>query len=557
VWLLSSDRLRLFDGTRFARDVTVPGEVRGGPNGTITDMVEVGAEAWVASRAGVARFASGSWTRLASDQITEVGSLAADTDGAVWADGRIRTQTGSHRAVVGFDAGGRWSEASGEGAPRNAHEVVERPSGGVLARGARSLAWFGGTGWEQLPILPAQVGGPVGLGTAVTDDGVVWARGDRGLARLAPGGEWERVLVGPESGVWAMTASGRSLLVLRGPTLLRLGSGDDRDEVVWHDDGPALVATHAIPASWAYAGPPERGDALLPVRVVARSRSEAWAAAAGYPYPFRLDGSRWREVPVLVDPLTAERAVVAATDGAFWVLADSGLLRYRGADPPEELTRISGGRLIAGSAGSVWVQPAWWYGWWYLSSPNARGDVGRPGLVHVEADGVRSVVPLPVDSWTLTSAVADPEGGLWLTLCRDGDQDPCPTGTELMSWEGDRWRPVSHPGQTVIAGAVTEDGSLWSVLRREGGAVSELARHRDGEWTTWPVPGLGADVLLAPDGSACGVRDAGTGLTCVDVRGEVVLHDLGVSGTASIDREGNVWIAGAGGIALLPTAFGR
>jgi hypothetical protein len=218
---------------------------------------------------------------------------------------------------------------------------------------------------------------------------------------------------------------------------------------------------------------------------------------------------------------------------------------------------ISGGRLIPGAAGSVWVEPAWWYGWWYLSSRNAQDEVARPGLLHVEADGSRSVVPLPVDVWTLTSAVAGPDGGLWLTLCRDGSQDPCPSGTELVRWEGGRWIPVPHPGQTVIAGAATADGSLWSVLRREGAAVSELARYRDGEWTTWPVPGLGADVLAAPDGSACGLRVAAAGLTCVDVRGEVVQHDLAVLGAPSIDPEGNVWIAGAGGIALLPGVFGR
>ena len=62
VWLLSEDRVALFDGRRFARELVIaPGAYR--LDEPIRSFVEVGSEAWVGSPAGVARCASGLWSK--------------------------------------------------------------------------------------------------------------------------------------------------------------------------------------------------------------------------------------------------------------------------------------------------------------------------------------------------------------------------------------------------------------------------------------------------------------------------------------------------------------
>ena len=69
VWLLEADRARLFDGSRFVRDLPVPAEYRGGEGRRINGLVEVGSEVWVSSVAGMARSAGGSWTMVGDDTI--------------------------------------------------------------------------------------------------------------------------------------------------------------------------------------------------------------------------------------------------------------------------------------------------------------------------------------------------------------------------------------------------------------------------------------------------------------------------------------------------------
>lgn len=555
VWLQIRDRLRLFDGTRFARDIEVPPEALGGPGGAISELAAVGGKVWIASPVGLARFASGRWTWLGPDQLADVGSIAVDPSGTVWAAGGLGTPDGARRVVMWFDAGGAWGQAGGDGAPRLAHELLASPTRTVLARWARSLTSYDGRRWSSLPVLQLDLGAPDDVSTAVTDDGAIWVRGERGLARLGSGERWQSVLQAGGPGVRAIAASGGSLLALTdGATLLRF-SPDGSHEILWQDDGPRLVATADGLAAADPDESPAPGDVLRPASVVAVSRTEAWAAARGYPRPFRLGSATWREVPVAGNPTGPD--IVRATDGAIWVMTGSGLLRFAGTGPPTVQARITGRQVIPGFEGSVWVVPQWWYGWWYLSSPNPQGEVARPGLVHLTPDGSRTRIPLPAEVWDLASVVADPRGGAWMVLCRDAGQDPCASGGDLLHWADGRWNPVPHPGRITTLQGVTSDGSLRALLWREDATASELARYRNGAWASTPLPGTVDDLAEAPDGSLCGLQDGAGALFCVGTDGGLVRHMLsGVPGDLAIGGDGSVWISAPGGIGLLPVTAG-
>ena len=101
VWLVEGGRLRLFDGTRFVRDLQVPETVRGGS--PVTDVVEVGSEVWISSPVGVARCAEGSWSMVRPRQLTSAGHLAVDSERHVWTSGRIRAGESYGRWIVRFD----------------------------------------------------------------------------------------------------------------------------------------------------------------------------------------------------------------------------------------------------------------------------------------------------------------------------------------------------------------------------------------------------------------------------------------------------------------------
>lgn len=553
VWLVSPDRLRQFDGERFVSELEVPPEVRGGPDGQISDLVEIGSRVWVSSSAGVFRLADANWTRLSPPGLTAVASLTSDGSGGVWAHGSAVESSLSDTVVGGIDAAGRWDPAPGS--PRRVDEVLSLPGGGVLVRGGVDLSAFDGTTWTRLPRLGVDIGGPSARAAAVTSDGVVWVRGETGLARITPGGDWQLVRGGTQPPAQAIVASGEHVLALTGSSLVRY-DGDGRLEPIWEDEAPAMVATPAGVADWMYwpDARPSAGDPLPPRHVVALSATHAWVAPQLYPRPFRLEEGRWRELPVA--PLSADAALTRASDGAVWALTVEGLVRFPQGEPPQALSRVGGSQLVAGAEGSVWVVPDMWYGWWYLSAPNTEGQVTLPQLVNVRADGDRTLVPLPVAEWTITSVVAGVDGSIWVTHCPEGGEDPCPSGTELMRWKDGQWRSVAHAGHDVAALAVAGDGALWARLLATPGANPELARYHDGAWTRWSDIGGLSSSALAPDGSLCTIT-AQAELACVDRDGKVRRSQVPVVGRLSIGLDGSVWVVGDGGVAILPLLPGR
>ena len=536
VWLLVDDRLLRFDGRRFAQEVEVPASVSG--NVPVRRVVESGGRLWVGTPSGVWRLSAGRWTRLGP--LTGVGALVASDGGGVWAAGRMPAGEGSYVSVVHIDPLGQWEELSGTDAPSYVHDLLAVPSGGVIAQTVRGFVTYSEGRWSRAPGPGVGVARAEDLEAAVGQDGALWVRGDDGVARLPSGGTWQEVPV-PSGGraLAGVATLGDALLVVRDASLLRVAS-DGSVRVLWQDPIPHLEATsRGAGYAWDLWSP---GDMVRPDGVTAVSATEVWATALGYPRPFRYQEGRWEEVRTAA--LGEEPAVVRATDGATWWLTEGGLTRMADGGQTSVLPGITGGRLLAGDSGSVWVLPEWWYGWWYRKTLTSQDELAAPRMVRVAPDESRTSVPLPGEVWTIASAVAGSDGALWLGLCDEGAVDPCPSGTRLMGWDGRRWTPVPHPGQTLTPVGVDEEHGLWAVA--DGG----LARYAQGSWTQVAgvsIPGASAAVRGA---SLCAAE--GADLVGAGADGQVTRRPLpGWREAVAIARDGSVWVVGPGGVAVL------
>jgi hypothetical protein len=546
VWLLLPDRVRLFDGRRFVRDLPVPPEYRGGPEGVIADLVEVGPEVWLATSAGVARWAAGTWGRVRADQLTGVGSLAVDAAGSVWATAVVGGSAQPRAAR--FDGSG-WTVPSAGQAPGRAQDLAADPTGGVLAISGRDVHRFDGRAWRRLP------GAGVGriaprTGLAVTDDGVAWLLGDEGLARWGEDG-WVRESQIGAPGLVSLAAAGRDVLVGDGSALVRLREGSV--ERVWSSAPMGPVASAG--ALDRPRSPWSPGD-LLPIAaegLVPVSRDEVWGVIPGYPAPVRFSADGWRDVTL---PPALWRAPVLASDGAVWFGTTRGLVRVAGAEPDALGSAPVGGGARPGPDGGIWVLPPRWSGWWYADG-YPDGPPEYLGIRQVRSDSVVTALPLPVDALSLTEVVAGADGSLWVTSCSSGDVEPCPTPPGLFRWDG-AWAPVPYPGVAVRAVGVDDDGALWATLgpeRDEGsGPERVLARHSGGGWVTVLDTGVPERMVLAAGGTACGMHSATLELVCVRASGDTRRTSIGLPGELRIAPDGSIWLADRGLLALLPVA---
>lgn len=575
VWLILPDRIRLFDGERFVRDIPIPMDFLGGPEGEVTDLVEVGAEVWIASQAGVARWTGAGWG-LVRREFTRVRALAVDSAGAVWAAGRFSGGDRSRSAVVRFGAGG-WAEPTAEGAPRIADQLVAHPNGGIVALYGSDVRWFDGTSWQAFPLA----GMGLGIGTlrmralAMTEDGAAWLLGDEGLARGTPEG-WAPLPTPADFSPVGVATAGADVLVAEGSSLHRVDGATLKE--VWSQEPQGPVASQAAigDPDWWWGDPPWAvGDQLSVGQgdLAVVSARELWAQSEGYPFSVHYVGGAWQEVPLT----SVWRAPVVATDGAVWLGTTKGLVRFAGTTQTRITTLPVMEEGGPGWDGSVLVLPSQWYGWWY-----ADGYVDGPpeylDIQQIDPDGSITSIPLPVGRWSLTSTAAGPEGRIWATACADGEIDPCPTPSELLRWdaEGGAWTPVPYPGFNVTLIGVAGDGSLWARItpRAEGveadgtaGAAAGLAvvaRYDDGRWTTVLDEGVPDELVMAPGDAVCGMAPASADLLCVDASGRATTWPVGVPGELSIGLDGSAWLAsgarpwgeidGAGGgmIARLP-----
>lgn len=536
VWLVLDDRLRLFDGHRFVRDLPVPAAYRGGQGGSVNDMLEVGSEVWVSSPAGVARCNGESWSHVGAGRIGGAGGMALDSAGDVWTLAQTWTGDGFAQQVLRFD-GTTWSGPDAGGAPPDASEIVAVPQGGVAVRSGASVHRFDGLSWRELAFAADQVVAERRLlDLAVAPDGTLWVLGSDGVARAPAGSPWGRVAAGSGSAdPVALGVSAAGVLVADETGLSRL-------------DGDRIVRVWADPAQ----GPVVAADGMVAV-----SSSEAWVRTADS--VMRIDAGRWETVEA--DPIpwtdTAAHAMpgmVRATDGAVWTITDQGVVRHHGAsrvliarDRPDQ-------QLLPGPDGAVWVAETRWPGWtsWYSgdSSQGRRLALLRP-------DGTQAVVVLPGHAWSLTSLAAGADGSLWATICSEDRSDYC-TEPDLMRWDGS-WAPVAYPGMRPIALAVSADGALWATLVPRGGpeAPNVLARYARGVWSTFPEAPSLHDPVLEPDGGICGVGGAAHDIHCVDGTGTVRSFPMGVPGTISVGADGAVWITDRGQLARLPVSVSR
>lgn len=528
VWLVLDDRLRLFDGERFARDLPVPAAFRGGEGSSVNDMLEVGPEVWISSPSGVARCTGESWALVGAGQAGGAGPMALDAGGHVWALAQDWTENGFVGEIMRFD-GTSWSRPDAAGTPADVSQIVAEPDGGILARTGARVFRFDGFSWRELSSSAGQDVGERGLRSlAVAPGGELWALGPDGLAAARGAGPWRRV-VGIEGAPVGLGISGDQLLVAHSTGLSRLE--DDRLEPIWTASGVGPEAPVAD--------------------VVAVSADEVWVRAAGSLW--RVRGGQWQAVAEDRVPWSRSDADVGplllrATDGAIWAINDPGVVRYTGEDRVVVPRDRPDERLLVGPEGSVWAVETRWPGWsaWYA------GDKGQGRTVTlVGADGSQTGVQLPGVAWSLTSLAAGVDGSLWAVICAEDRSDYC-TEPDLMRWDG-AWAPVPYPGVRPVALAVASDGALWATLEPGDGprGQQQLARHWQGRWARLPDVSHLRNPVLAPDGSICGVRGGEPAMVCADGDGSVRTFPLGVPGRISIGQDGSVWLADRGQLAQL------
>jgi hypothetical protein len=534
VWLVESDRVRLFDGRSFVRDLSVPAQYRGGEGRGITSLVEVGSQVWVSSVAGVARSAGGEWTMVGDDTIDGAAMLTLDTDGAMWAVSQLLLPDGELTQTVMRLDGGRWVAMDGPGSPPSVEELVADPTGGVLVRSGLDVRRYAGASWQSLPPIPSdrRLGDPAYLGMAVAPDGAVWVVGPDALVRIGGAGPSQSIAPVDGPPLVGVGMVGAEVMVADSTGLLRL-AGDQLERV------------------WAA---PDRGLGAPVDGLLAVSSDEVWATGAGAIHQFE-DG-RWRQRLTGLGWLGASPAewgpdsgLALAADGAVWAITDGAVARFT-VDEPTLIPRDrADGWLLAGPDAGVWAVEAIWPGWsrWY-----AGEDPDGSTVSLVLADGTRFSVPFPGPPWSLTSLTAGVDGSIWATICDGQRVDYC-TEPTLMRWDG-AWSPVPHPGADVSGITVAPDGSYWAQLT-EGDSVSEsptVARYAEGTWTRFPEAGHVEWLRAAPGGRVCGVAPKVPELVCVRPTGDVSRAPLAVPAKVLVGPDGSLWAEDSGVVARLP-----
>lgn len=550
VWLVSTDRLRLFDGVRFVYDVRVPAQYRGGPEGVVNDMVQVGSEVWVSSAAGVARCAGGAWSRVRPRQLDVATWLQVDSQGSVWATGRLVDDQGTSYGVMRF-AGGRWERPDGDHSPTFAVDLVADSAGVVLARTGISVHRFEGRSWHQLPdiALTGFLGDWSHLGLGADAEGRTWLLGAEALARYDGPGGWRIVTRVEQPSLVDLAIVDGHVLVADGWGLLRLDGGELVRVWAAGDLAPMDPRAGTGSSSVGAVIPPGHPLSVSPDRLRIVSADELWATTAESASAFHSRAGRWDEV-TLGSSLVGMHDLVLASDGALWLDVGAGLLRVAGDH--QDLIRGARlhGALLPGPRGSVWVIPSASYGWFYAegyaddSSPDARAlSLVRPG-------GTSASIGLPGGVWALGATFAGADGTLWAVICNGGASPDCPTAPELVRWHG-CWSAVPYPGSILQGVAAGADGGFWARVQVDASADAApvLAHYAEGTWVALPQVGELGTLWPAPDGSVCGMDAAEPTLVCVDMSGEITRTPVGVRGEVRVGPDGSVWVADSGLVA--------
>jgi len=504
VWLLSSDRVRLFDGDRFVIDVAVPDEYLDetwGPG--MSGAVEDGSALWITTYDGwLARWADGSWTTPAEGR---GGPLAVAADGFLWAGG-CRWTTTLECSLSRFDGAGWSLPGDPAGSPQGEiWGIVADPSGGVWVLTKISLHHFDGATWQEVTALPAlgEVIGPSTLALAV--DGSVWVAGERSVGRLSPDGGWTTfgAADGLSEGYRRVAAVGGEVVVSTGDGTFRFDG--TRFERLWTD-------TAAVPAGWSSG-------------VLAVSHDEVWTRTwGGSPGWWRYHDGSWAAVGPHEPSELGPGDAVLAPDGSVWAITPGGLVRFEGEQWTVMDASMTMGRLAAGPDGTVW---------------EVGGEGG--GILGFRADGTSTFIGPPTGdafpSWGINWLGAGPDGVVWAA---SGGWAPA----ALARWDGE-WQTVPLPVAEPMLGdlLVARDGALWVAGVAPGGTLF-VSRYVDGGWTTFDLIGAW-QLAQAPDGSVCATSSSG--LVCFDESGEVTgrsSHVLYNFGEFDIAPDGAIWVHG-------------
>lgn len=561
VWLVEADRVRLFDGERFVVVLPIPPEYRGGSG--VVAMVERGAEVWIGTDAGVARWAEGEWAVLGLGQLRDVAVMAVDTEGAVWASGTLRTGGRARRGVAVFD-GRSWVVPGHSSAPAaRVEEIDVDPTGGVVVRvgTARSRLYrFESGEWTDLTEGPgaARPGALGPDGAVVAPDGRIWVVGDQGIASRGRLDAWWQAPTEPDQGddpvgqVTGLAHAAGGLVASDARGLLRL-------------EGGALVRLWTDPALPAGDVP---GAGEMQPNLIAVSAHEAWVDYRPWevwlPRMLRYTPQGWStsEPPVTAyADGTLSGLPVLATDGALWQVTVEGLARFDGrrwsvVDPTlvgagfgraqllgSSQIRSNGG--LPGPDGSLWLsEPGWQHAVREIRPDGSRRRVGLPGAATPE---------------DLRAVAGDGEGRFWALLA----------GVGAVPRVDDQWGDVVAlpPGMAVaLEAAVGGDGALWATLLPvRAGAEQVLARLDGGRWQVFDHAVVG---LSAVPVGVCGVRgreywgggpiaiDQPVRVVCLAATGHTEEVVLPVPAeTVAVARDGGVWLVGEQ-LARLPQRLG-
>ncbi len=344
VWLVEEDRVRLFDGDRFVRDIQVPSEYLGGAregDEGIRDLVEVGSELWIASEDEVARCDGRTWSQVGEGELNGVESLQLTPWGEVWAGslpnwGRMQ-----------------WMRYDGIGwrlidTPHGSvvHTIAWDPTGGIVAASGLEVVRYDGSTWQTMLRLDEdEAEGDEVETVAASRDGTVWALTGGALLRSDDDGDWYPVASSDGTPLTGLAVSGDEVVVSSDVGVHRVVG--DQLELVWSSQ-----------ERWAVV--PDLMDVVTVSGDEAWIVVEEWSEERDAPTLYLQRVQVGRPDPILVGSLPASAvsaywgwlpsalgtAAVAASDGAIWYVTDEAVVRI--ADGTESVVASGLGDYLVG-----------------------------------------------------------------------------------------------------------------------------------------------------------------------------------------------------------------
>ena len=542
-----------------------------------------GCSVWVGTETALWRFCAGTWVEVSDGgkpiPVDDGLALAEDGPGAVLvvSRGKLLRVQADGKAFAHDPAGISVRHLAPDTPPLRFFSVLR----------ASPKHWWSGCGtglceWQEGRLLRhgARQGVPAGrwAGLLKARDGSIWARSDRAVIRLAPGGErFEDV-----------TPSGLS----HGTVHIQLPMLEDADSrILVHTDDGLMRTRKGVPVAWQHFGASENLSVGGGIHAMAfDSAGDLWLGTAGHGLAHWRGYRHWASW-TRTQGLPSDEAwsFLSDADGGTWIGTGAGpaLLDARGLRtfPGPAPSRHQIGGMVRDAAGRLWATtysghvlrlgqdrrtPAWTpvgetpsliYG--LVGVPDDRLLVGtRTGLFEVR--GATTAAP-SLQRVALPAAAADADVR---AMCVEAGGDAVWMATDKGLWQrlasGEIVKPVVEglPEKPLVTLACAKaelwltmfDGSLWQ-LQHVGAAwharqlssatlgrrrvVSLLVDHADRLW-------LGTDDGLVVRTAHGDWRrfDDSNGLVWGDTNG-YALHE---------DSSGRIWVGTSRGVSRIDDA---